>query len=86
MNSENPIVQINVFFRVFDEGDVIALWRNEDCLDSNLISSYQTIGQHSDAHEVLIEELRPATSEEKTKLWSELEKRGYKVVDADDLN
>lgn len=73
---------VNVNFRVFDEGDVIALWE-EDGSNDKWLQSYQHIGQHSDASRELIDDLRPATQEEKASLISELNSIGYVVNDLD---
>ena len=70
--------QIKVYFRVFDEGDVIALWEDEG---GEWMQSYQHIGQHSEASRELISELRPATKEEKADLILELNSIGYTVND-----
>lgn len=79
---ELSIETLFVYFRVFDDGDVIALWREP--YDSNgLISSYQHVGQHSGADAELIDSLRKATPDEKAALFSELERVGYTVIDAD---
>ena len=67
---------INVHFRKWEDGDIIALWDSEGCFD---IMSYMHIGQHGDAHFSLIDELQPATEKEYTPLLKELESIGYSV-------
>lgn len=75
---ENDIVDILVYFRKFEDGDVIALW--DDGYSSQWISSYQHIGQHSEASRELITELAIATPGEYGPLLKELESRGYRVT------
>lgn len=72
-------MNINVYFRKFEGGDVIALW-DEYNSDYRWISSYQHIGQHSEASRDLITDLEPATQEEYTPLLRELESIGYEVT------
>lgn len=76
---ENPPIVAS--FRVFEDGDVIALW--DEPVGAGLISSYMHVGQHSGAKPELIRDLRPATAEEKAPLLAELQRIGYAVVDAD---
>lgn len=66
---------LDVVFRVFPEGDVIALFPSEK--ERNLIMSYQHLGQHSLASPELVRELRPATPAERAKLSAELKSIGY---------
>ena len=68
---------INVHFRKWEDGDIIALWDDEGCFD---VMSYMHIGQHGDAHYSLINELDKANREEYTPLLKELESIGYSVV------
>ena len=79
MKTVDTIEQIEVYFRVFDDGDVIALW--DEPFGGGYISSYQHIGQHSGASPDLIVELRPATGPEKAPLMVELLSIGYSVID-----
>lgn len=81
MTSTEPRSPITVNFRVFDDGDVIALWPEVSA--PGLISSYMHVGQHSGASADLIKELRAATAEEKADLAAELQSIGYDVTDAD---
>lgn len=81
MTSTEPRSPITVSFRVFDDGDVIALWPEVSA--PGLISSYMHVGQHSGASADLIKELRAATVEEKAALAAELRSIGYDVTDAD---
>lgn len=69
-------VHVDVIFRVFPEGDVIAFFPKE--LNGGLFcDSYQHVGQHGDASLELIEGLRPATKAEYKALKRELESIGY---------
>ena len=66
-----------VYFRVFPDGDVIALF--PEIRDGEYIASYQRIGQHCNATPSLIKELRWATREERSELKEELENMGYNL-------
>jgi hypothetical protein len=66
---------LDVVFRVFPEGDVIALFPSEK--ERNLIMSYQHLGQHSLASPELVRELRPATPSQYAHLLAELRGLGY---------
>lgn len=66
---------LDVVFRVFPEGDVIALFPSEK--ERNLIMSYQHLGQHSLASPELVRELRPATPTQYAHLLAELKSLGY---------
>jgi hypothetical protein len=68
-----------VIFRKFPEGDVIALFPEQD-EDRGTINSYMTVGQHSEASKSLIDELEPASPEEYADLMSELKKIGYNPI------
>lgn len=74
----NQSYQINVHFRVFPEGDIIALWEEDS--SHKWISSYMRIGQHGEASRDLIHELEPASKEEYESLLRELGSIGYDVV------
>lgn len=65
-------------FRVFEDGDVIALWGEPDA--RGLIESYQHVGQHSEASFSLVSELREATAEESAPLLAELRRVGYTIL------
>jgi hypothetical protein len=67
---------IDVVFRVFPEGDVIALFPGED-VSRRKINSYQRLGQHGGADRALIKELRKATRKEYGPLLAELKSIGY---------
>lgn len=73
---------ITVYFRKFPDGDTIALW-NDNSTNIGFISSYQHIGQHSEASPELIDELETASPEEYRPLLAELETRGYVVTIAE---
>lgn len=75
MSDDTPI---RVHFRVFPDGDVIALW-DEPADHRGNISSYQHVGQHGAASPELITSLRPATEEEKADLRAELQRIGYVI-------
>lgn len=68
-------------FRVFPEGDAIALFPNQRGARPAWCNSYQHIGQHGDAHKDLIKELRAATAEEYAPLAAELQRIGYKNIE-----
>lgn len=74
--SDEPEV-IRPVFRVAPEGDVIALWGDPD--KRGMVSSYQHVGQHSDASSSLLVDWRQATEEEAAPLKAELERIGYQV-------
>lgn len=80
----NSKVITKVLFRVFPEGDVIALFPDEIADSENNIMSYQHIGQHGAASIDLIDELRPAEPNECRDLASELERIGYNLEVADE--
>lgn len=70
-------MKTKVYFRVFEAGDVIALFPDEKNHFNCCILSYQRIGQHGDASPALIHELRPAKLSEREDLTRELESIGY---------
>ena len=84
VNEGGDQIKVKVIFRKFPEGDVIALFPEED-QGRGLIGSYMTVGQHSDASKSLITELEPASKEEAAKLADELKRIGYDVVMAEPL-
>ena len=67
---------IDVVFRVFPDGDVIALFPGES-VGGGHINSYQHVGQHGGASPSLIKELRKATHAEYAPLRAELKRIGY---------
>jgi hypothetical protein len=71
----------NVVFRVFREGDVIALFCNtaKDCNPGNVMC-YQHIGQHGEASRHIGIMLRLATPEEYAPLLRELNRAYYPIV------
>lgn len=75
--------QVRFYFRVFPEGDVIALWHSPDDRPG-LMSSYMHVGQHGDASKELLTELRKATTGERVLLTHELASIGYRVLDGDE--
>lgn len=76
--SRSDRVDIAVWFRKFPDGDVIALW-DDGSASSGMLTSYQRIGQHSDASRSLVGELPRATRAEYLDLHEELTARGYNV-------
>jgi hypothetical protein len=76
---------VKVVFRKFDNGDVIALFPEEE-QGRGLITSYMEIGQHSDASKSLITDLEPASKEEYAELAAELKRIGYDIVIAESVN
>ena len=83
--NEDDGEQVKVIFRKFPEGDVIALFPEQD-QGRGLITSYMEIGQHGDASKSLITDLEPASKEEYAKLAAELERIGYDIVMAESVN
>lgn len=73
MKSQN----VNIAFRVFEEGDVIAIFVDERHGDN--CQSYQHIGQHAECSTYLLDELAPATADEYIPLLNEMESIGYEV-------
>lgn len=67
---------LDVVFRVFPDGDVIALFPSVD-EGSGTIMSYQHHGQHAAASSALTRELRSATPAEYAPLLAELKRVGY---------
>lgn len=67
---------VDVVFRVFPEGDVIALFPKLS-EGRGMITSYQHIGQHGDARSSLVRELRAASPSEYAALLKELRDVGY---------
>ena len=69
-------VKITAQFRVFPEGDVIALW-DEGGL---MLQSYMHIGQHSYASRNLLDTLDKAKPHQMLPLLDELQRIGYDVT------
>lgn len=67
-----------VAFRVFPEGDVVALFYDEVQPDGT-IGSCQHVGQHGAASLLLMKELRVATPKEYQALKKELVNMGYNL-------
>lgn len=68
-----------VVFRVFPEGDVVAIFPEIDADKNGNVSSYQRIGQHGPCSPELIKGLRAAKLKEYKALKQELESIGYKL-------
>ena len=68
-------IKTAVCYRVFDDGDVVALFPNLDADLNGNITSYQHIGQHGAASRDLLTELRAATETEHAELHAELTHR-----------
>jgi hypothetical protein len=76
MKKSEPIT--DVVFRVFPDGDVIALFP-KDKYGPRTINSYQHVGQHGEASPALIKELRAASPTEYAPLLAELKSIGYRL-------
>lgn len=81
METEN----VDVCFRKFANGDVIAFIEGYAVSRPGLVMSYEHVGQHGEASEDLIDELKPATADEYNDLLRELESIGYVVTIVDDI-
>ena len=79
----SPYQSMRVIFRVFPEGDVIALFPNDIADHENNLMSYMRIVQHGAASPDLIKELRPATPKEYADLLSELNRIGYESLEVE---
>ena len=68
-----------VLFRVYPEGDVIALFPDESgTYPKDFCLSYQKVGQHGPAHfNEICQETRKAHQEEYRGLYNELTGQGY---------
>jgi molybdopterin converting factor small subunit len=66
-----------VHFRKFKEGDVIAIFPDEQWDLHCNVASYMHIGQHGGASPELIDELEAVDKEEYEPLQKELESIGY---------
>jgi hypothetical protein len=66
---------MNIVFRIYPEGDVIALFCNsaKDCNHGNVMS-YQHVGQHGETSQQLGRHLRLATPDQYAPLKRELER------------
>lgn len=71
-------MKTKVAFRVFPEGDVIALFPEENGAPGYILS-YQHIGQHGDASPELLDELPTCRTEKYMPLYKELLKIGYEL-------
>ena len=68
-----------VFFRKWEDGQIIALFLDEVNYPGGMIESYMHIGQHSSATPELIQILEDASPEEYEDLKNELESIGYNL-------
>jgi hypothetical protein len=68
-----------VKFRLFPEGDLIALFPNEIADHQGNIMSYMRIGQHGAASPELVKELKRATPKQYKSLYNELVSLGYEL-------
>jgi len=73
-------IKVQVVFRKFPEGDVIALFPNEPADRRGHILSYQHIGQHGGADFSLIQKLEHVSKKEYMPLYDELVGLGYDLV------
>ena len=74
--------KVNVAFRKFDDGEVIAIFPTIFPVPENStkeVLSYMHMGQHGMCMECLVNELEKASKEEYTPLKKELEMIGYSV-------
>ena len=69
-----------VHFRVWEDGDAIALFPEELWDQKGNITSYEHTGQHGAAHPSLINSLTPATERQYKNLKKELESAPYNYV------
>lgn len=65
-----------VIFRVFSNGEVIALFPHID-EGNGYIMSYMHIGQHGGASPLIVNDTKPATPEQYKELFEELQGIGY---------
>jgi hypothetical protein len=70
---------VDVIFRKFPEGDVIAFISGYNC-NPGMMMSYQHVGQHGEASVDLIDELEPCTEQEIKAPLDELTSIGYDVT------
>lgn len=80
----NERESVNVCFRKFDDGDVIAFIGGYEC-NPGWIMSYMHIGQHSEASIEFMEVLNLCTPDEFKALLDELESIGYDVTVVENL-
>lgn len=64
--------KLNIVFRVFPEGDVIAIFLDDVCDPDGNWTSYQRIGQHGACSPDLVHELPEATESQRAGLLKEL--------------
>lgn len=69
-----------VHFRVWEDGDAIALFPEDLWDQKGNITSYEHTGQHGAAHPSLINSLTPATERQYKNLKKELESAPYNYV------
>ena len=70
---------VQVIFRRFKDGEILALFPYESTSGCDLVMSYQHIGQHSGADPLLVHDTNPATPEQYANLKRELEGIGYSL-------
>ena len=74
--------KVNVAFRKFDNGEVIAIFPSIFPVPQNStkeVLSYMHIGQHAMASESLVNELEKASEKEYKTLKEEMENLGYVI-------
>ena len=74
--------KINVAFRKFDDGEVIAIFPSIFPVPQNSrkeVLSYMHVGQHGMASECLVNELEKASEKEYKTLKEEMENLGYVI-------
>jgi len=67
-----------VIFRVFADGEVIALFPHIK-ENNGMIGSYMHVGQHSPADPAIVNDTKPATPEQYGELFAELQSIGYNL-------
>lgn len=68
-----------VIFRVFSDGEIIALFPHIDEGNGNILS-YMHIGQHGGASPLIVNDTKPATPEQYKELFAELQGIGYNLA------
>lgn len=75
---------VNVAFRKFPDGDVIAFISGYPCNDRTVMS-YMHIGQHGEASTELLDDLESVSEDDYKDLLNELRNIGYDVTVVDKI-
>lgn len=76
--ADRRLVMDKVIFRIWPDGDVIALFPQiAATIDGYMCDSYMHVGQHGAASPEIIRNTRPAKKKEYKELLKELEQIGY---------